>query len=182
MLGAKGAYGPGYNIQISTDAQAKIIVAMGVTQSSSDAGELAGAVAERIETNLGQKPEQMVVDAAYPTHQALEAMAEQEIDLIGPLREGKKVPWNDPLKRRGIHPEFYPEAFCYDPSTDHYRCPAEKLLSFETEERKPGWVISSLPGATGGLSQLSFSGAMLSQDQKGTFLAAYGEDGSTDGL
>ena len=139
MLGAKGAYGPGYNIQISTDAQAKIIVAMGVTQSSSDAGELAGAV-ERIETNLGQKPEQMVVDAAYPTHQALEAMAEQEIDLIGPLREGKKIPWNDPLKRRGISPEFYPEAFCYDPSTDHYRCPAEKLLSFETEERKPGWV------------------------------------------
>ena len=139
MLGAKGAYGPAYNIQISTDARAKIIVGVGVTQSSSDTGELEPAV-KRIEENLGQKPEQMVVDAAYPTHQAIEAMAEQEIDLIGPLREARKAPWNDPLKRRGISPEFYPEAFSYDASTDRYRCPAEKLLSFETEERKPGWV------------------------------------------
>ena len=31
MLGAKGSYGPGYNVQISTDAKAKIIVGVGVT-------------------------------------------------------------------------------------------------------------------------------------------------------
>ena len=66
MLGAKGAYAPSYNVQISTDAKAKIIVGVGVTQCSSDAGELEAAV-ERIEKNLGQKPEQMVVDGAYPT-------------------------------------------------------------------------------------------------------------------
>jgi len=139
MLGAKGSYGPAYNIQISTDAQAKIIVAVGVSQSSSDSGELEPGV-KRIEENLGQKPEQMVVDAAYPTHQAIEAMAEKEIDLIGPLREARKTPWDDPLKRRGISPEFYPEAFFYDPSTDRYRCPGEKLLRFESTQRKPGWV------------------------------------------
>ena len=139
MLGAKGAHGPGYNIQISTDAQAKIIVGVGVTQCSSDSGELAPGV-KRIEENLGQKPEQMVVDAAYPTHQAIEAMADKEIDLIGPLREARKTPWDDPLKRRGISPEFYPEAFCYDPSTDRYRCPGDKLLRFESAQRKPGWV------------------------------------------
>ena len=89
---------------------------------------------------MGQKPEQMVVDAAYPTHQAIEAMATQEIDLIGPLREVRKAPWNDPLKRRGVSPEFYPEAFSYDLSKDHYTCPAGKLLNFETEERQKGWV------------------------------------------
>jgi len=139
MLGAKGSYGPGYNIQISTDAKAKIIVGVGVTQCSSDSGELEPGV-KRIEENLGQKPEQMVVDAAYPTHQAIEAMAEKEIDLIGPLREARKAPWEDPLKRRGVGPEFYPEAFRYDPGTDHYTCPAQKLLSFETEERQKGWV------------------------------------------
>jgi transposase len=138
MLGAKGAYGPGYNVQISTDAHAKIIVGLGVTQSSNDTGELEPAV-KRIEENLGQKPEQMVVDAAYPTHQAIEAMADKEIDLIGPLREARKAPW-DPLKRRGVSPEFYAEAFSYDASTDRYRCRGEKLLRFETEQRKPGWV------------------------------------------
>lgn len=138
MLGAKGAYGPAYNIQISTDAKAKIIVGVGVTQSSSDAGELEEAV-KRMEENFGQTPEQMVVDAAYPTHQAIEAMAEQEIDLVGPLPERKKPSW-DVLERHGVSREFYPEAFYYDPQTDCYRCPGEKLLRFESEERKPGWV------------------------------------------
>jgi transposase len=139
MIQAKGAFGPAYNIQISTDAKAKVIVGVGVSQSCSDAGELEAAV-ERIESNLGQKPEQMVADGAYPTQPTIEAMAEKEIDLIGPLRETRKAPWEDPLKRRGVSREFYPKAFCYDPSTDHYTCPAQKLLSFETEERQKGWV------------------------------------------
>ena len=39
MLQSKGAYGPSYNIQISTDAKAKIIVGVGVSQSANDAGE-----------------------------------------------------------------------------------------------------------------------------------------------
>jgi transposase len=138
MLQAKGAYGPSYNIQISTDAKAKVIVGVGVSQSASDAGELEPAV-ERIETNLGRKPEQMVVDAAYPTQPTIEAMAQKGIDLIGPLREGRKAPW-DSLKRRGVSAEFYPQAFSYDPSTDRYTCPAGKVLAFETEEQQGGWV------------------------------------------
>lgn len=138
MMGAKGAYAPSYNVQISTDAQAKIIVGVGVIQSSSDAGELEPAV-KQIEQNLGQKPEQMVVDGAYPTQDAIEAMAEQGIDLIGPLAERKKPSW-DVLKRHGVSAEFYPQAFCYDPSIDGYRCPPGKLLSFEGEERQGGWI------------------------------------------
>jgi transposase len=138
MLGAKGAYQPSYNVQISTDANAKIIVGVDVNQSSSDAGQLEPAV-KRIEANLGQKPEQMVVDAAYPTQEAIEAMAEKGIDLIGPLVERKKPSW-DVLKRNGVSAEFYPQAFCYDPSSDSYRCPAGQRLSFETEERQAGWV------------------------------------------
>ena len=138
MIQAKGAFGPAYNIQISTDAKAKVIVGVGVSQSSSDAGELEAAV-ERIEANLGEKPEQMVVDAAYPTQPTIEAMADKGIDLIGPVREARKAPW-DSLNRRGVSKEFYPEAFSYDPSTDHYTCPAQKLLNFETEERQKGWV------------------------------------------
>src|SRR5262244_2494924 len=47
MIQAKGAFGPAYNIQISTDAKAKVIVGIGVSQSSIDTGELEAAV-ERI--------------------------------------------------------------------------------------------------------------------------------------
>lgn len=138
MLQAKGAYGPSYNVQISTDAQAKVIVGVGVSQSASDAGELEPAV-ERIKANLGKPPEQMVVDAAYPTQEAIETMAEQGIDLIGPLPERRKASW-DPLKRRGVSPEFYPSAFWYDSSTDQYTCPGGKVLVFETQEKQGGWV------------------------------------------
>jgi transposase len=138
MLGAKGAYQPSYNVQISTDAEAKIIVGLDVSQSSSDAGQLEPAV-QRIEAKLGQKPEQMVVDGAYPTQEAIEAMAEKGIDLIGPLVERKKPAW-DVLKRNGVSREFYPQAFSYDPDSDSFTCPAGQRLSFETEERQGGWV------------------------------------------
>jgi transposase len=138
MLQAKGAYGPSYNVQISTDAQVKIIVGVGLSQSTSDAGELEPAV-ERIEANLGQKPGQMVVDAAYPTQEAIEAMAREGIDLIGPLPERRKASW-DSLKRRGVSLDFYPQAFSYDSSADRYTCPAGKVLVFETQEKQGGWV------------------------------------------
>jgi transposase len=137
MLQAKGAYGPGYNVQVSTDARAKIIVGVGVSQSANDAGELEPGV-ERVEENLGQEPEQMVVDAGYTNQDSIEAMAQREIELIGALLERKKASW-DPLKRRGVSVEFYPEAFRYDGSTDRYTCPAGKELVYETREQHAGW-------------------------------------------
>jgi transposase len=138
MIGAKGAFGPAYNVQISTDAKARIIVGMGISQCSSDSGELEPAV-KRIEEKLGQTPEQMVVDAAYPTHSAIEAMAQKGIDLIGPVRDSQQTSV-DSLKRRGISPEFYPQAFTYHESTDSYTCPANQTLHFETEEKQKGWI------------------------------------------
>jgi len=138
MIGAKGAFGPAYNVQISTDAKAKIIVGVGLSQCSSDSGELEPAVA-RIEDSFKEKPEQMVVDAAYPTHDAILAMAQKGIDLIGPLTDRKQTSV-DSLKRRGISPQFYPQAFTYNESTDSYRCPAHKTLHFETEEKQKGWI------------------------------------------
>ena len=138
MIGAKGAFGPAYNVQISTDAKAKIIVGVGLSQCSSDSGELEPAV-KRIADNLKEKPEQMVVDAAYPTQDAILAMAQKGIDLIGPLTDRKQTSV-DSLKRRGISPEFYPQAFTYNESTDSYTCPAHKTLHFETEEKQKGWI------------------------------------------
>jgi transposase len=137
MMQAKGAYGPSYNVQISTDARAKIIVGVGVSQST-DAGELEPAV-ERVEANLGDKPQQMVVDAGYTTQDTIEAMAQDQIDLIGALPERGNSRW-DPLKRCGKSPEFYPQAFTYDVSTNGYTCPAGKVLLYEGEERKGGWL------------------------------------------
>jgi transposase len=133
MLGAKGAYGPSYNVQISTDAKAKIIVGVGVTQAATDAAELKPAV-ERIEANMGEKPKQMVVDAGLTNQATLEAMTEKQVDLIGALPERRGVA-EKRMKQRGVSPEFYPQAFEYDASAECCRCPAGKVLPYETEER-----------------------------------------------
>ena len=134
MLQANGAYGPAYNVQISTDAQSKIIVGVGVTQACADAAELEPAV-ERIETNLGQKPGQMVVDGGFTNQATMEAMIEKQVDLIGALPERSGVAPNR-LEQRGVSPEFYPEVFTYDASADSYRCPAGKVLKFEGEQQQ----------------------------------------------
>jgi len=133
MLHAKGAYGPGYNVQISTDAEAKIIVGVGVTQAPTDAAELEPAV-ERIEANLGERPQQMVVDGGLTNQATMEAMAEKQVDLIGALPERRGVA-EKRMKQRGVSSGFYPQVFEYDASADCYRCPAEKVLHYETEER-----------------------------------------------
>jgi transposase len=137
MLQAKGAYGPGYNVQLSTDARAKIIVGVGVSQSANDAGELEPGV-ERVEANLGQQPKQVVVDEGYTNSGSLEAMAERGIDLIGSVPEPRKAPW-DPWRHRGVAREFYPEAFRYDSDADRYTCPAGQGLAYETREQHGGW-------------------------------------------
>ena len=134
MLQANGAYGPAYNLQISTDAQSKIIVGVGVTQASADAAELEPAV-ERIEANLGQKPEQMVVDAGFTNQATMEAMTEKQVDMIGSLPERSGVTPHR-LEQLGVSPDFYPQAFEYDKNMDGYRCPAGKVLGYETQERK----------------------------------------------
>ncbi len=134
MLQAKGAYGPSYNVQISTDAQAKIIVGVGVTQAPTDAAQLESAV-DRVEANLGERPKQMVVDAGFTNQATMEMMTEKQVDLIGALPERNGVPANR-LQQRGVSPEFYPQAFEYDASADCYRCPAGKVLLYETQERQ----------------------------------------------
>ncbi len=168
MLQGKGGYAPSYNTQISTDARAKVIVAVGMSQSANDGGELLPAV-ERIEANMGEKPKQMVVDGAYPTQDNIEAMAQEGIDLIGPLPERKKAPW-DPLKRRGVSPEFYPHAFSYEASTDRYTCPGGKVLVFETEEKQGGWIRRRYRARRSECRACSFQGQCCPQTQKGRSL------------
>jgi transposase len=134
MLQAKGAYGPSYNMQLSTDAKAKIIVGVGVTQAPTDTAELEPAV-DRVEANLGERPQQIVVDAGFTNQATMEAMSEKQVDLIGALPERNGVALNR-LQQRGVSREFYPQAFEYDASANCYRCPAGKELLYETQERQ----------------------------------------------
>ncbi len=129
-----GAYGPGYNVQLSTDAQAKIIVSTGISQCSSDAGELAPAL-DRVAANLGRPPREMVVDAGFTTQATIEEMADREIALVGSLPDPTgRV--EVALKSCGVAPEFFPSAFGYDAARNAYTCPAGKRVAYQEREKE----------------------------------------------
>ena len=136
MQQAQGACGPAYNVQISTDGQEKIIVGVGLSQCSSDAGELEPAV-ERVEANLKRPVEAMVVDAGFTNQATIEAMAERETPLIGAL-PAPEAKVETALKSCGVTEEFYPKAFVYDPGQNRYSCPAGKTLRYQDREKQKG--------------------------------------------
>jgi transposase len=133
-----GGYGPNYNVQISTDAKNKIIVGAGVSQNSSDSGELMPA-AQRVEENLGKTPGQLVSDGGFTNRQNILDCAGKGIDLIGSFPEHNEQSEGQ-LKRRGVAPEFYVQAFQYDAQQDCYRCPAGERLGHTGQENRPGVI------------------------------------------
>jgi transposase len=129
-----GGFAPGYNVQISTDAKAKVIVGLGVSQAANDTAELIPAV-ERMEANLGQVPQQMVVDGGFVNQQTLVEMGGKKIEVIGPVPDHASQT-GPALQKRGVAPEFYPDAFVYDPEGNRYTCPAGQRLAYEGEEKR----------------------------------------------
>ena len=55
MKQSDGGFAPSYNVQISTEASHKIVVAVGVTQAGTDYGQLIEGI-DRVKANLGQAP------------------------------------------------------------------------------------------------------------------------------
>ena len=138
MKQSDGGFAPSYNVQLSTEASHKIIVGVGVSQNGNDREELVGGV-QRVEQNLRAKPSQLVVDGGFTSRENILAMAAQGIDLVGS--------WGDyhdcgtsRLQQRGVSPQFYPQAFTYEPEQRAYRCPAGQLLRSVGRDCRPGIV------------------------------------------
>jgi transposase len=136
MKQSDGGFAPSYNVQVSTDEGHRVVVGVGVSQAGSDYGELVGAV-ERIEEDLERDPDQVVVDGGFVSRENILAMSDRQVDLIGPLQDGRGQSAGQ-LHRRGVDPAFYPERFGYDAASDTYRCPRGKVLSYDSKEKRPG--------------------------------------------
>lgn len=137
MKQADGGFAASYNVQITTDAGHGIIVGVDVTQAGNDCDQLVEAI-ERVEANTGQTPEQVLVDGGYTMKNAnIEAMAERQIELIGPV---PKINSEASLKKRGIQPEFYPDKFQYESVLDVFICPAGKQLHATQARSRDGGV------------------------------------------
>jgi hypothetical protein len=132
MKQGDGGFAPSYNVQISTDAAAGIIVGVGISQSASDCVELGGAV-DRVEESMARKPDQMIVDGGYITRANILDMADRGVDLIGPTGNGVNETEGQ-MARRGVDLAFQPEAFTYDFCSNTYTCPAGKVLKYGSKE------------------------------------------------
>lgn len=138
MKQADGGFAPSYNVQVSTEASHKIIVGVGLSQNSSDYGELVDGVA-RVEQNLEAKPSQVVADGGFTSRENILAMAAQGIDFIGSLGE-QQAKGASVLQRHGVAAEFSAAAFSYDAVADRYRCPAGQLLESIGQQQRIGVV------------------------------------------
>ena len=78
ILKTKDGYIQGYNAQAAVDAGDQIIVAHGLTQSTSDQDQLVPLIDE-IEDNLGRKPKEASADAGYCSEANLAALAERDV-------------------------------------------------------------------------------------------------------
>lgn len=134
MKHGDNAIAPSYNVQLSTDARQKAIVGVHLSQSSSDAASLPEAV-RQIESNLGRKPEQMVVDGGFTNRGSIEAMAGEQIDLIGSMWDREERS-SAAMKGLGIAAAFAPGQFVWDGESNTLRCPAGQCLAYVGQSRK----------------------------------------------
>jgi transposase len=134
MKHGDNAMAPSYNVQISTDDAAKIIVGVQVTQCSSDSGSLLPAM-EEIHANLGKYPQQVVADGGYGNQANIVGMKDKQIDFYSSLPE-VEVRQAASMKAAGIDPGFGPSAFVILEQTEGLRCPAGKTLAYVGKSQK----------------------------------------------
>lgn len=121
-----GSFSPSYNVQISADATAGMIVGVQVIQATHDQGQLEPGLDE-VQRQCQQTPQQAVVDDGYVSRATILNMEQRGVELIGSGSTGEQ---NDPDKAarncagRGVTPAFYPQQFRYDAEHNLYVCPA----------------------------------------------------------
>jgi transposase len=129
-----GGFAPSYNVEIDTDAKSGVVVGVGVVQAGNDFEQLEPGI-ERVEKNLGKRPDQVVTDGGFVSRDNIVAMKGREIEFIAPcVDEAGKG--ESSYGGRGVSPEYHSSAFVYDVSTDSYRCPQGKILSYEGKEQR----------------------------------------------
>jgi len=140
MKFAEGNTAPGYNVQVSTDAEAGVIVGVDVTQAGSDYQQLTPAL-DRIVETLPQAPAQVVVDGGYLSAENIVAVAARGIELIGPNQDVRQTPAENRQKSyafRGVTPAYEAPAFLFDAATNTYRCPQGQVLRYDATQRREG--------------------------------------------
>lgn len=101
MKMADGGFRPAYNIQFNSDAGARMIVAVDVSNNGSDGGQMA-PMHERVRQTFGQTPEKYVVDGGFATIDDITQVERAGTQVIAPLLHDQRIRQRggDPHARR----------------------------------------------------------------------------------
>jgi transposase len=132
--GNDGGTAPSYNVQISTDAEQKIIVGIDLTQSSSDSGSLPAAM-EQVKETMGRYPDRVVADGGFTNQASITEMNRSPMDFYGSLVEAE-VRQAAAMKAAGIDAAFGPSAFPVQAEGNRLQCPAGKILEYVRQSKK----------------------------------------------
>lgn len=131
-----GGWGPSYNVQVSTEAQSRMIVGIGVTTAANDTQELMPAL-EKVKETCGALPQQVIVDNGYATRSNVEQSSAQKVELIAPWKEDASREAGA-CARNGIEKGFEPSAFRPQRGGKRLTCPAGKTLVVIGQETHHG--------------------------------------------
>jgi hypothetical protein len=135
--GNDGGIAPSYNLQLTTDAEQKVIVNQALTTSSSDGSVNLTEVMDQVEGNLDRKPDQLVADGGYTNKKNIIDLANAGVDFIGSLPD-KEVRQAANLKAAGIAEEFAGHRFTKTTEGNALLCPAGKQLDYVQIQHKRG--------------------------------------------
>lgn len=133
---SNGGYATGYNAQLATDSDNKIVVGVELTATASDARQLEPTLAD-IERRLERKPRQVLADEGYNSRANLEAMQTAGIEYVTPPQAPAKR-LTAAARAVGIAPGYESTFFIYDDTSDTFRCPADKTLQYRRSSSKRG--------------------------------------------
>ncbi len=99
MKMANGGYDPAYNVQFATDADARMIVGVEVTNAGTDGGELPPML-DKIRQDYGRTPQQALVDSAYATQDSVTIAESAGTKVVSTIPRGEQ------LQRHGKDPHM----------------------------------------------------------------------------
>lgn len=133
-----GGWTPSYNIQVTTEAQSRMIVGVGVSTAANDTQELMPAL-EKVKENCGALPSTVIVDNGYATRSNVEQTAGQNIALIAPWK-GDASREAGACASNGIEAQFAPSVFRVQRGGKKLTCPAGKTLVVIQQKKHHGML------------------------------------------
>jgi transposase len=97
MKMADGGFRPAYNVQLASDGDSRMIVAVDVTNNGSDGGQMA-PLHEKVGDNYGTIPQNYLVDGGFATKDDITAVEQRGSQVLAPILKEEE------MRQRGTDP------------------------------------------------------------------------------